>query len=552
VLQAGDGGRPCLLTPEQVDEVSADVCLDTLPRLSACIDERGRSWNCFELPSTSRSGVPGPVEEIIHIQFFSRDGRRRWGSVSVAGTLPRPKTEPREYEIEDNEPETTESAGSDDAEGSRWLLAGEKVEELIGRHFDLINSLYDQPVADGWRWEGDVQGMAVRPLGRVLERWGAIGDTGEPRLSLIVSLARELPPILEVLCEHPRHVLGRVRTMQPLDRVQELDGMCLRWLARQPGRRVIEKAGVSQRVLGIARVEVVDTLENRVLRDLMRRAMLACRRYQAEYGHIDHERVRLVREFRHQLRRLLHHSAVAGVRALPGVPRPNYVLQQDSRYRIIWAAYLRLVRQETMLDDAWRWRQRIWVEDCGLAITTVLAELSRPGLARSGDVLLHSEQVAGRFLDPRAVMAGWNYAAPPGSGRVDLLDGRPEAGQLDEHPLVPEGLAALRPDFVAIWMDSHPRGARRVAALWTLLDFDLVEDYLGRRAESIATGLRRLPDASLVRGLLLQPELDGEAAHPVRLTGGIRVDTCRGLRMRLPLQGELDRLRGQLQWALTS
>lgn len=335
----------------------------------------------LELPSTSRSGVPGPVEEIIHLQFFSRDGRRRWGSVSVAGTLPRPKTEPREYEIEDNEPETTESAGSDDAEGSRWLLAGEKVEELIGRHFDLINSLYDQPVADGWRWEGDVQGMAVRPLGRVLERWGAIGDTGEPRLSLIVSLARELPPILEVLCEHPRHVLGRVRTMQPLDRVQELDGMCLRWLARQPGRRVIEKAGVSQRVLGIARVEVVDTLENRVLRDLMRRAMLACRRYQAEYGHIDHERVRLVREFRHQLRRLLHHSAVAGVRALPGVPRPNYVLQQDSRYRIIWAAYLRLVRQETMLDDAWRWRQRIWVEDCGLAITTALAE---PLKTRSG------------------------------------------------------------------------------------------------------------------------------------------------------------------------
>ena len=249
---------------------------------------------------------------------------------------------------------------------------------------------------------------------------------------------------------------------------QEVDATCLRRLARQPGRHVAEKAGVSQRVMGIARVENIDTLENRVVRDLLHRASLACRRYLLEYGHFDHNRIRSVIRFRRLLRRLALHTPSGHVRPLVGVPNPNYVLQHDPRYRIAWSAYLQLVRQETMRDDAWRWRQRIWAEDCGLALLAALRDLSISGVASGSDMLLHAEQVAGRFLDPRTAVAGWRLSGRADGSTVDLLDGRPEAGHLHAHPFVPRSLGSLRPDHVALCRKVGPDGLTGVAGILTI------------------------------------------------------------------------------------
>ena len=50
-----------------------------------------------------------------------------------------------------------------------------------------------------------------------------------------------------------------------LDRVQEMDRASMRWLSKQPGTTLAQRAGSDQRVLAIVRKENFDTLENRVL-----------------------------------------------------------------------------------------------------------------------------------------------------------------------------------------------------------------------------------------------------------------------------------------------
>lgn len=48
--------------------------------------------------------------------------------------------------------------------------------------------------------------------------------------------------------------------------------------------------------------------------------------------------------------------------------RPNYVLQNDSRYREIWKYYLRLLRQEDEQDRLWDWQARTWADVARLLV----------------------------------------------------------------------------------------------------------------------------------------------------------------------------------------
>src|SRR4028119_409618 len=82
VGESAIGGRPCLLTPELVTEVTADVSSDALPRLAPHVGEDGRRWHCFELPSTSLA-AGGPVAERLDLQLMGRNGRVGWTQVLV-------------------------------------------------------------------------------------------------------------------------------------------------------------------------------------------------------------------------------------------------------------------------------------------------------------------------------------------------------------------------------------------------------------------------------------------------------------------------------------
>lgn len=65
--------------------------------------------------------------------------------------------------------------------------------------------------------------------------------------------------------------------MLPLSRVKELDQSCIRFLIKQPGDTLKQKVAANDfKMMGIARVEKYDLLENRVLKDFLYRAQREC------------------------------------------------------------------------------------------------------------------------------------------------------------------------------------------------------------------------------------------------------------------------------------
>lgn len=193
--------------------------------------------------------------------------------------------------------------------------------------------------------------------------WEAVGavlssERKEPRAGLETTLARTLPPVLQAVFERLRKVLRRERELQGLGRVEQIDPTCLRWLTRQPGYTVAQKAGARQRVLAVVRREHYDLLENRVLRDLLLRTERLAERWleTEEKAFHDHESVKGVKRLLALCRGGLALEPLQGVSPLHEVPSPNYVLAQDALYRRVWDAYLLVVQYYRLVEDLWERR----------------------------------------------------------------------------------------------------------------------------------------------------------------------------------------------------
>lgn len=199
------------------------------------------------------------------------------------------------------------------------------------------------------------------------------GGDGPPA-RLIVRIAGERFVDVSSVGGNLRKTLLRLRERTPLGRVQQVDVACLRWLTRQPGRSAVEKAGATQRILGIVRRENFDTLENRVLKDFLLRAAGQCGVYLDEFGtrYPGHASLEKIRRFRNLCLGVLETPVFDGIRGLDQLPTPNYVLQQERHYSKIWRDYTLLVRQEhtatrlwskrTEVDEAWLKLHGEWPE----------------------------------------------------------------------------------------------------------------------------------------------------------------------------------------------
>mgnify|MGYP005634658619 CR=1 FL=1 len=244
--------------------------------------------------------------------------------------------------------------------------------------------------------------------------------------------------------------------------------------------------------MGVARVEQADTHENRVVKDLLKRAIRASELYLREYRvHGNHFRVELVGGFLRTLRRQRQHSPIASVGSLVGIPGPNYVLQHDSRYSVLWQAYLQLVRHQDTLDSAWRWRDRVWSETVLLAVLSALRK-DCGGFLNRNDALLHSEHVAGAYLDPAVALGP---LTPSPNQRIDVLLG---ASQAKAYPGRLGGLAELFPDVLVI---SRPVDAvipKRVVAIWAILDFSASSRLTAALAELARSAPKELAGLKLL------------------------------------------------------
>jgi hypothetical protein len=533
-----DDGRPFVVVPGCIERVWTEACSDDLPCFATWKDDRDFEWKRFELPASAKQADTtdenGVCEE-TRLVFASRSTFDAELGVALRFQLPRLARNDQS----DNDPSAD---GQEKRVRTRWIEASETVEDLVDRHIDLVSGLFDSVPVTSVQWQGNIQGVAFRSSNELASRWHRSAVSGEPRMALIVRLARTLPELLARTCNRPRHTLRRERQLKFIGQIQEIDSSCLRWLARQPGTTVAEKAGVKQMAMAVVRVEDVDTPENRVVRDLLIRGAYACDRYLREHRSAsEHPRVVHVKRFRHLLRELLFTTRIADAAKLVGIPQPNYVLQHDPRYQVLWQAYIQLVRQQMLEDSVWRWRHRLFAEHFTICLIAALEEFADPQQQQQrGDVLIQLEQNAGQFIDTRTTLGSWCLKNRE-YDNVDLVLGH----QLRQHPLIPERLAAIGPD--AVLVRSSSTGQPWLAAFWTLLDFDLAQDLLDDRVLSLSEAIERLDGDAPQRALLIQPVISngtGEAARFVDL------EKSRGLRIGLPLQHHFGQIVEHVKWTL--
>ncbi len=229
-------------------------------------------------------------------------------------------------------------------------------------------------------------------------------ELGEPRMSLIVRLALDykLHALLESIALAPRQVLARVRLETRMDRVRELDAVCLRDYARRPGRTPVEKAGARQSLLSVQRLPNRDTLENRVscwtLEALHSRGGEWSREHRAASGSQRGQAVaRLVR--RSLTWRQGETLAPVSAKGLHHPVQPNYPLQMDGRYRKIQELYRLLYREKRVEDEAWTWRHVLWAQ----AARQLLASALHGNATRDCNApFFWHEQERGQWIAPQS------------------------------------------------------------------------------------------------------------------------------------------------------
>ena len=550
--------RPFLWTNGDIRDARIPVCQDSLPQVESRF-EAGIEWKRFELPASSSVGLQAPDFEELQAELVG-SLQRQTITVRLENDLRR-RPMSSSSPVEELLLATTDSArnGNDTthvAALDRDMYAEtDAAQLLVDRHLDLVNHVRDTPQARPGNWEGDADGAAVRSLQHVLADWRRMGNRDEPRMALIVRLARQLSRTVEGICLRPRKILRRERILQPVGRIQEVDSACLRWMARQPGRTPAEKAGDKQNLMSVARLEVVDTPENRLVRDFLDRAETAARDYLREHRTFrNHERVEVVRRFRRLLTRMRRTSEIAGLPPISGQIQPNYVLQYDDRYRKIWDAWLLLVRRRREQDQAWRWRHRIFAEQSLLAVLNALRNIARRSAIEHGstprvsggssalrsDLRITGEQVTGNYIDSTEGIGPWRLRTGERSDEVGVVWG----GQIRRHPAVPPALSNLNPDYVLI----RRTGAhvQSLSAVWTALNFMQIyrDDY---EMKSLRRSIEQIAAPSPIRGIYLLPSVSEQ--HDSSSNNGDWGAQLRYHKMSLPLRDSTS-LDEVVRWGL--
>lgn len=254
-----------------------------------------------------------------------------------------------------------------------------KLLDVLEKFSQFLDQLYDTSIPTLGQWEGNISNIACRRLERVLSDWRRFNETDEPPVTLVVRLARRLTKAINEIAKTPRVMLQRRRTMEPLHRLREMDSGCMQWLVKQPGRSLLEKTGNKRSMLVVQRFESVDTLENRVFVDFLKRSLVEAERYLREYEPLfpDHPSILVTLSFKRRLKQVLAQSEFKDVNVLPSVPQPNYALLHESRYHQIWWGYQLLIRQHIRRRQLWFHRVAAWSELLYVSLMGEMEKLAR-------------------------------------------------------------------------------------------------------------------------------------------------------------------------------
>jgi hypothetical protein len=502
--------RPSLLLPGDVQSirvVGTNLDLPAIGRWS--LD--GQTYSRFELLGT---GIQDPGVDDIE---FEVDGGIRHFRLGLRGGLV-----------------WTEEESRDDP------CPGGRTQNLLGRHVELLGEVDSAPQRRG--------GCATVDLSEFLDRWGTSEEGTDARIALIVRIAEGVGSLIDDLCQSPRQILRRKRTLERVANVRQIDPAGIRWLVRQPGRTLVQRAGPRQRVLAVVREESFDTLENRVLRDMLERSRTECRSWlQDNIPFQASARFQSVQRYGSVVRR---HSLLSPIARVPRVAahvKANYVLQHDPRYSRIWPWYQRLRRKQEEKDSLWRWSHRTFAEAVRLSLAWALDILQEEAEVPTGagwrrDLLIRSEQEHGALVDPRTRLANWILTARGEPLGASLLS-QQEVRDLERASGARSRLHELAPDALVCSHSLFKRmEVRRSVLVWCRLRFGsstLTEKELGEMAKRVSECSGRV----LPTVLLVEP---GDLGARAKLIDPRTVPTPRGdslsiLHATVPLH--LDRTR---------
>lgn len=393
------------------------------------LDREGNTWRIWQLGAPLRAGEPARLQ--VRGSESVRD-------VALEQTAAAARPIPQQH-------------ASDEALDLD-VLVGTQVERLDNA---IAKGKMRTPVT------GAMPGL-VRPNWHDLESTVlAEENPTEPLMALIVRHADTMRQPLRTVTSNPRRVLRRQREEERVQRIRELDPACLRDYIRRPGVTPAQKAGARQTLLGVVRRETYNTLENRVLKDFMARSRAEARAYlHANRNLTGSMRHRNVRRYHTLLKRLLMDPNLEGVDGLTGVPSPNYVLQHDRRYSALWVEYLRLVKRQEVLDEAWTWQRRLWSDTASLLLMAAPSADPNVQLKRSTLPYLRTEQDQGRWLTQALLERSFVIA---GDEPWALVLRRMEPSSTEQH----EPGHDLNPD-VLIEALHLPSGRTRMALAWTV------------------------------------------------------------------------------------
>lgn len=231
---------------------------------------------------------------------------------------------------------------------------------------------------------GDSEGRSLRlsdgfrrvPWTRTASCWIDPEDPqGSASFILHIAQDAELWSALDSVSSGPRRILERIREPERLSRIQEMDGHCLRDLARRPGHSIAEKAGPRQEILAVKRRESFATLENRVAAFVLEEIEQLAWEWRDEHRRITSDRATVIaRSERKALAMRLRPNLAEVLPATQHPVRANYPLQFESRYALVYKAYQQMLRDRRARDEAWIWQQALWSEMMSVLCAGVLVE----------------------------------------------------------------------------------------------------------------------------------------------------------------------------------
>jgi hypothetical protein len=225
----------------------------------------------------------------------------------------------------------------------------------------------------------------VRPP---IQYWGTVCeammnhfDDDPAHQGLIVDIALDLPRYMDPIIMRPKRALRRVRDLERIQRVREIDKACIINLARRPGTGIAEKAGAKQRILSVRRHETRNILENRVVLHCCDFVYRAAMRYLSDHEHVSDKqskRKRAVARIARTAKVWRRNESLQDVRPL-SVPckQPNYVLLQNPHYSRVWNYYRQLVKNEEIRAKVWRWPRRLWSDVSAAALASLIPKWIR-------------------------------------------------------------------------------------------------------------------------------------------------------------------------------